>query len=154
MLLLYSWNDGQNSLPSSEFFAVLSKLLIQRNYDKFGYQDRNVYTVIATPSASVEVHLTPTTERKPNSKLQLLQRQCKVCQRRTTVLCSLCHDENVIIHFCGVRKKRDFFKMHVDRHHFGIVSAFDSLRGTSESGEEDEHVLSNDVYEWDPEKLI
>lgn len=66
---------------------------------------------------------------------------------KTIVLFSSYRDGNVVIHLCRVRTKLNCFKMHLDKHHVGTVSASDSRRGTPDSGQEDEHVSSDDVHE-------
>jgi hypothetical protein len=79
-----------------QFFEGLAKELVDNTYgSRMGTRQRRVTS--PTRIITTAAHLTPTKRKRKDKNGQplqlLLQGRCKVCQKKTSYICSLCNDE-------------------------------------------------------------
>lgn len=108
----YAWNlcTGNTTEKQKEFYSGLAEELIDNRYDIIGSGQRgrgrrdedtsiaDALLVDGLPRCGIYAHLTPTKKKKKKSDGTItpytLQGRCKVCQSKTTFICSMCKDDN------------------------------------------------------------
>jgi len=114
------------------FYSMLAEELIDNNYDAVssGRRARSSVTGVeqgvagmltdryGQPRSGIHAHLTPTKrKRKQNSYCQ--QGRCKICGKKTTLVCSLCNDNDGEAEpwLCGTKQGRNCFATHMTEEH-------------------------------------
>ena len=131
-----AWNGIFGSDPmfqetEKEFYVNLAEELIDNDYDVPAFRRRRrhsvgpsppavAYSQDGTPRSGLGVHLTPTKRLRKGSSKHLLQGHCKICDKKTTTVCSTCKEENPTgkdYWVCDTRGGRPCFAEHVAQKH-------------------------------------
>ena len=73
------------------------------------------------PRSGLSAHLTPNKRRKldreGNPTSHHWQGKCNVCKKKSTLLCSVCSDNEKTVYICGTRKGKICFAEHMKSAH-------------------------------------
>jgi hypothetical protein len=129
--MLYKGCTGGDKMSQTDYYKALIDGLIDNTYydqsvEKIRVSARSVAkgTAASVGTSGTGLHLTPTKRKRESVESTVprrLQYRCKVCQKKTVMVCSICRNDGKYgdsqAAYCHPVTNRGCFRAHIDGNH-------------------------------------